>query len=58
MTKAATTAGEPPREPKPLWCDVDELALLAHGLGRRTEGYYWRQTTSTVQLELKLERWS
>ena len=43
-----------PRELKPLWCDVDEVALLAHGLGRRTEAYYWRQTTSTVQLELKL----
>ena len=44
----------PPREPKPLWSDVDEASLLEQGLGRRTERYYWRQTTSTVQLEVRL----
>lgn len=44
----------PPKPLRPLWGDVDEAMLLLQGLGRRSDTYYWRQTTSTVQLEVKL----
>ena len=37
---------KPPRvtELEPLWHDVDGATLVEQGLGRVTEGYYWRQT--------------
>jgi hypothetical protein len=46
----------PPRiiELKPLWEDVDGEALRRDGLGHRAGGFYWRQTTSMVYLEVKV----
>jgi len=41
-------------ELEPLWHDVDGATLVEQGLGRVTEGYYWRQTMGMVFLEVKV----
>jgi hypothetical protein len=47
---------KPPRvvELRPLWHDVDGADLVARGLGRLTENYFWRQTVDMVFLEVKV----
>jgi len=39
---------------QPLWQDVDSADLIARGLGRLTDSYYWRQTIGMVYLEVKV----
>jgi len=38
----------------PLWQDVDAAALVEQGLGRVADGYYWRQTTGMIFVEVKV----
>lgn len=49
-------AYQPPRQPvlQPLWWEVDGEALVRDTLGRKTEAYTWRQSTSMVYLEVKV----
>jgi len=37
-----------------LWADVDSADLVARGLGRVTETYFWRQAIGMVFLEVKV----
>jgi len=39
---------------KPLWHDIDGDQLVKDALGRLSETFYWRQTTSMVYIEFKI----
>jgi hypothetical protein len=47
---------QPPRivQLGPLWADVDGDDLVARGLGRVTENYFWKQTVGMVYVEVKV----